>query len=327
MGRHHALHRAVRLAVRCGLVVLGLAAIAGCTVPGTLPDALVKPATLLPRLDSTEQIEALPAPARALDVAVYSFPDVTGQNKSEQGFSSFSRAVTQGADSILIDVMEKAGGGHWFNVVERGGIQELAQERQIIERTRTQFQGPNAKPLAPLRFAGIIMRGGIVAFDSNETTGGAGARFLGVGGDTQYRRDVITVALRAVSVETGDILSSVTTTKTVYSIGVRGSQFRFVAFDELLELEAGLTRNEPTSFAVRQAVELAVFSLVLEGSKEGLWSFSDPDAEARVHELYERIYKRTRRKGSTEIPRVRPDGQPSGERSVSARATIVADAS
>ena len=45
----------------------------------------------------------------------------------------------------------------------------------------------------------MILEGGIIGYDSNIETGGRGARTLGIGGQTQYRRDVVIVSLRAVS--------------------------------------------------------------------------------------------------------------------------------
>jgi curli production assembly/transport component CsgG len=131
-----------------------------------------------------------------------------------------------------------------------------------------------------LRFAGVILDGGIIGYDSNETTGGLGATYLGIGADTQYRQDIVTVALRAVSVQTGRVLASVTTTKTVYSVLVHGSAFQFVAVDRLLQAEAGFTKNAPTTLAVREGIQLAVYALIFEGAKDGLWTFKDPVAGA-----------------------------------------------
>ena len=44
-------------------------------------------------------------------VAVYKFQDLTGQRKALDGIASFSTAVTQGADAMLIDALKSAGGG------------------------------------------------------------------------------------------------------------------------------------------------------------------------------------------------------------------------
>jgi curli production assembly/transport component CsgG len=128
-----------------------------------------------------------------------------------------------------------------------------------------------------MMFAGIIIEGGIIGYDSNTLTGGAGARYLGIGASTQYRQDVVTVTMRAISVQTGEVLSSVSTTKTIISTGSSFTVFKF--FDtgtRSLETELGNTVNEPVNYAVRAAIEQAVVELVKDGDRKGLWKFKHP---------------------------------------------------
>jgi curli production assembly/transport component CsgG len=188
--------------------------------------------------------------------------------------------VTQGGSSILTDVLLKAGRGAWFDVAERADLQPLLQERQIIQNTRTALMGKRAQSLPPLHFAGVLLDGGVVGYDTNETTGGIGANYLGVGPNVQYRQDIVTIALRAVSVQTGRVLASVTTTKTIYSLNVGVTGFLFAAVDELLQADVGVSKNSPATLAVREAIQLAVYSLIFEGVKNGLWEFADPNAGA-----------------------------------------------
>jgi curli production assembly/transport component CsgG len=271
---------------------LGIAAAAmlslslgGC-ITGSANDPMAHPATLVPSTKTGIVLDALPPPIRKLDVSVYNFPDLTGQNKPNDNFAEFSRALTQGGGAVLIDVLTKAGGGAWFNVVERNDLQPLLQERQIIQNTRTAAEGDKAPSLPPLRFAGILLEGGIIGYDADETTGGIGANYLGIGADTQYRQDIVTVALRAVSVQTGRVLASVTTTKSVYSVLVHGSAFQFAAVDQLLQAELGYTKNAPATLAVREGVQLAVYALIFEGVKNHLWQFKNrPAGEAFMQEL------------------------------------------
>ena len=68
-------------------------------------------------------------------VAVYSFTDLTGQRKQLDQYASFS-TVTQGGNAMLIDALKSAGGGTWFRVVERNGLDHLVRERQIIRSAR-----------------------------------------------------------------------------------------------------------------------------------------------------------------------------------------------
>ncbi|GJD35130.1 CsgG/HfaB family protein [Methylobacterium aerolatum] len=264
------------------IAVVALAQSLGACVAltGSASDPLTQPATLVQPTQTGIILDKLPAPVQPLDVAVYTFPDLTGQNKPNDNFAEFSRATTQGGAAILTDVLVKAGGGRWFNVVERNELASLLQERQIIQNTRTAIEGTKAKGLPPLRFAGIALQGGIIGYDSNETTGGVGANYLGIGGNVSYRQDIVTVALRAVSVQTGRVLASVTTTKTIYSVLVNGTVFRFAAVDQLLQAEAGFTKNSPTTLAVREGIQLAVYSLIFEGVRNNLWKFRDVEAGA-----------------------------------------------
>ncbi len=264
----------------CGCAAVLALTLGGCAYTGTAADPLSQPATIVPDTKTGVVLESLPSPVQKLDVAVYSFPDLTGQNKTNENFAEFSRAVTQGGSAILTDVLTKAGRGEWFNVVERTELQALLQERQIIQNTRTAVEGTKAAGLPPLRFAGITLQGGIIGYDSDESTGGVGATYLGVGGSTNYRQDVVTVALRAVSVQTGRVLASVTTTKTIYSVLFQGSAFKFAAVDQLLQAEGGFTKNSPATLAVREGIQLAVYALIFEGVKNGLWKFKNEKAGA-----------------------------------------------
>src|SRR6201996_8563357 len=165
--------------------------VGGCMfdpMAGTAKDPVDEPAFMVQATKTGLVLDQLPPPKRKLDVAVYNFPDLTGQNKSNDNFAEFSRALTQGGSAILTDVLLKAGGGQGFDVVERADLQPLLQERQIIQNTRTALQGKHAQNLPPLRFAGVLLDGGVVGYDTNETTGGAGANYLGIGGNVQYRQ-------------------------------------------------------------------------------------------------------------------------------------------
>ena len=220
----------------------------------------------------------LPKPQRPVAIAVYGFTDQTGQFKPSEVGQTLSRAVTQGASSILVKALQDAGNRNWFTVVERERLDNLLRERQIISEMRKRYLGeqevdPNALPA--LLFAGVLLEGGIVGYDTNTVTGGAGASFLGIGASTEYRQDTVTVYLRAVSVRTGEVLANVTASKTIASQALGASAFKFVAFRELLEAEAGITTNEPDQVALQQAIEKAVYGLVFEGVQLDLWRFED----------------------------------------------------
>ena len=212
-------------------------------------------------------------------VAVYNFIDKTGQRKDSQSGQSFSTAVTQGGTELLIDALKTAGGGTWFRVVERQGIDALVRERQIIRSGRDEAAkklGEEPKGVGPLLFAGMIIEGGIIGYDSNVKTGGRGARTLGISFSRQYRQDVVTVSVRAVSVLTGEILLNVQAKKTILSYGSGGDVFRFIEQGtQLIEYEDGIGNNESVTYAVRTAIEAAVLEMVYQGDERGFWTIND----------------------------------------------------
>ena len=232
-----------------------------------------------------EDPEAIKLPAYALllelpaaevmpVIAVYGFQDLTGQRKRQDGVATFSTAVTQGATAMLIDALKTAGGGTWFRVVEREGIDNLVRERQIVRSTREQFKGDGDEKttIQPLLFAGIILEGGVIGYDTNMETGGRGARTLGIGHSTAYRRDTIVVSLRAVSTLTGEVLMNVQTKKTVLSVSQGFDVFKFVDMDtQLIEIEDGVTQNESVTFATRSAIEAAVLQMIYQGHDRKYW--------------------------------------------------------
>ncbi len=216
----------------------------------------------------TPELRNLPRPSEKLVAAVYKFRDQTGQYKPSDNGISYSTAVTQGATNILLKALDESG---WFVTIERENVSNLLNERKIIRSSMAQFKSDNDN-LPPLLFAGIILEGGIVSYDANIITGGAGLKYFGAGGSTQYRQDRVTVYLRAVATKTGKILKTVYTSKTILSQTVNASLFQFVKFKRLLEAETGFTTNEPSQMAVTEAIEKSVEALVLEGVRDGLWT-------------------------------------------------------
>lgn len=204
--------------------------------------------------------------------AVYGFKDLTGQRKPSDKFSNISYAVTQGAEVWVYKALQEVGNGEWFRVVERVGLDNLTKERQIIRQARDSVK--DTTQLKPMLFAGVLVEGGITGYDSNTLTGGAGARYLGIGPSTQYQQDIVTVSMRLVSTQTGEVLLNVSVTKTIVSTGNHITFFRFIDMGtEALEIESGTTSNEPVNYAVRTAIEQCVLEMVKEGERKGIWHF------------------------------------------------------
>lgn len=251
----------------------------GCGTIGNAVRSFDEPTVTKPTLKVESTLKE-PA-AGAIAVAVYNFRDMTGQRKASQNIASLSSAVTQGADAYLVKSLQEVGGGRWFKVLERGGLDNLVKERQLIRQMRELYQGKDAQPLPPMLFAGIILEGGIIGYDSNTMSGGSGARFLGIGASTEYRQDEVTISLRAVSVATGEVLVTVNTNKKVYSFQDKLGVLRFVdAGTQALELETGSATNESMNKAVQLAIHAAVIELINSGAGKGHWAFKSDVAAA-----------------------------------------------
>ncbi|WP_263533394.1 CsgG/HfaB family protein [Paucibacter sp. TC2R-5] len=214
----------------------------------------------------------LPKPKARIPVAVYGFRDQTGQFKTSPE-SSYSTLVTQGAATILIKALEDSG---WYIAVEREGLQNLLTERRIIraiespaEKGKPIINLPNMMP------ASIIIEGGVIAYESNVRTGGKGANYLGIGASTQYRVDQVTVSLRSIDVRYGQVLNSVSVTKTIYSYQFSANVFKYTSYQHLLQGETGFATNEPAQLAVREAIEAAVVHLTVNGIRDRYLELQD----------------------------------------------------
>mgnify|MGYP003118717439 FL=1 len=208
-------------------------------------------------------------------IAVYreSFTDQTGARRSNSQFATFSTAITQAPHAYLIRALKHAGKNKngFFEVVERVGLDHVTKERQLIRSTRESFD--EKQKLPPLVFAGLIMEGGVIGYESNTTSGGAGARYLGIGTSKAYRRDTVQVSLRTVSVTTGKVLMEVLVSKTILSASLDNDVFRFVADStELVEVEGGVVRNESVNIALQAAIEAAVLQTIKEGIQYEYWT-------------------------------------------------------
>lgn len=290
------------------LPLVGALALAGC---GDLAGELSQtyPPTMTAVSEQSLQLRLLPAPEQRVSVAVYDLPDLTGQYKERENVQSLSRAVSQGGGALLIKALQDAGERRWFSVLDRTNLDNLLRERQIVTEMRRLYRGeqnPDPNAIPPLRHAGILIQGAIVGYDTNTQTGGFGARYLGIGGDSQWKLDIVTVNLQAVATSTGEVLASVMVQKPIASASARGGVFRYIELDKLLEIETGVAANEPKQLALQMAVEKAVFSLVLEGAEIGLWKFADTQAGNELIALH----RAEKYRGTPSAVAARTQGQP-----------------
>ena len=243
----------------------------------------------------------IPPPEEKVKVSVYGFRDESGQYKPSERGVSFSSVVPQGGTDILLQVLDQSG---WFVPIERARLSNLLREQEIgqeaggDENDDTNDDDDSAAGAGaaaedtftdaePLLFGDVLLEGGVIGYDTNILTGGAGVRYFGGGASAQTRMDRITVYLRTVSVESGQILQSVHATKTVVSQEMSANLFRFVEADRLVEAEVGFSLNEPPTLALRAAIEEAVKNLIIASVENRVWALANPqDRAADVFQDY-----------------------------------------
>jgi curli production assembly/transport component CsgG len=229
-------------------------------------------ATLTPVSEVTLDLNRLPPPRQRIPVAVYGFRDQTGQFKPSPE-SLNSSQVSQGVSSVLVKALRDSG---WYMPVEREGLQNLLTERRIIRAI--EVPGEKGKPLIDLPNltpASLVVEGGVIAYESNVRTGGKGANYLGIGSSNKYSVDQVTVGLRMIDIRNGQILNTVSVTKTIFSYAFGANHYAYVSYQRLLQAEIGYTTNEPAQLAVRQAVESAVIHLTVQGIRDRVLEMKD----------------------------------------------------
>ena len=286
-------------AIKLSLITLAVVALAGCSTVRPWGNVQIKEEA---RVSETinKSFSNVPSPAGpAVTVAVYGFKDLTGQRKPSSTLSLFSTAVTQGAEAYLMKSLQEVGNRQWFTVVERVGLDNLLKERQMIKQTREIYDGANAKMLPPLQMAGVILEGGIIDYNSNSLTGGTGARWLGIGAQTAYTQDIVVISLRLVSVQTGEVLTTVTVEKNLLSTADGTTALKFFnQATRAFEFDSSQTFNEPGNYALRSAIETAVIELINKGERQNLWKFKE-----QTNEL---VQKETPREGAAKTPSALP---------------------
>jgi curli production assembly/transport component CsgG len=282
-------------AIKLSLITLAIAALAGCSTVRPWGDVQIKEEAKVSETIN-KSFANVPSPAGpAVTVAVYGFKDLTGQRKPSSTLSLFSTAVTQGAEAYLMKSLQEVGNRQWFTVVERVGLDNLLKERQMIKQTREIYDGANAKMLPPLQMAGVILEGGIIDYNSNTLTGGTGARWLGIGAQTAYTQDIVVISLRLVSVQTGEVLTTVTVEKNLLSTADGTTALKFFnQATRAFEFDSSQTFNEPGNYALRSAIETAVIELINKGERQNLWKFKE-----KPNEL---VQKETPREGTAKAP-------------------------
>lgn len=271
--------------MRTTLLLIAVVLLSGCLT--SVPKQAAKP-TLLPRAESYKDLTHLPPAKGRIFVSVYNIQDETGQFKPYPA-SNFSTAVPQSATAMLVTALKDS---KWFIPLERQGLQNLLNERKIIRAAQDNGSVAvnNARPLSSLVAANILIEGSIIGYESNVKSGGAGARYFGIGASAQYELDQIAVNLRAIDINTGEVLSSVNTSKTILSYEFQAGVFRFIDYQRLLEGEVGYTTNEPVMLCLMSAIETGVIYMINDGIDRNLWQLQNPsDINSPVLEHYKNM--------------------------------------
>jgi curli biogenesis system outer membrane secretion channel CsgG len=336
--------------LKLSLLIAVLALMSGCVDPelpqGQQVPYLKQRINYAPVLD---ELKSLEAPKRKINISVYNFPDLTGAFKPNDNYASYSKAVPQGAEAMVVDALIAAGNGSWFSVTERQGLQSLVQERRIVEvalddqKNRTQVMNnfvnkikeriekqkkkdnspdllknnndvlpesgavepgkgsgilanpnnqmanglmgkqpnpptmqdipalPSQMYIPPLNPSEYIIEGGIIGYDSDVVTSGAGLKIMNIGGFGEVRKDTVSVNMRLVNVNTGRVVLSTTLTKGIFSQKLQGSGMGYVSIDRILEAEGGIGYNEPVFEALNLTIQSAVLDIVKKAQSQGIW--------------------------------------------------------
>ena len=263
--------------MRGGAALGGLIAaafLAGCvSAPVHPPEVLARPEITLP-----------PAPARALTVGVYSCIDPSGQRRPTRLPQELSTAVPMDCTPYLIDAVRSVPRGYVF-LVERQHVDELLRERQLAtlalntpaDTAAAPAAGlealppPTARRLITLRVAEILLIGQVVAYDRATRQVAGGVAVDGYGGSGEYVTDLVTFSLRAVAVQTGEVLGQSTVSKSVTSLSI-GGHISKIYSTSTVEIELGGAGNEPVGLALGAAVRSALIALINQGIRDGWWS-------------------------------------------------------
>jgi curli production assembly/transport component CsgG len=241
------------------------------SAPVNPPEVLVQPEITLP-----------PPPPRALTVGVYSCIDTSGQRRPTRLPQELSTAVPMDCTPYLIDAVRSVPRGYVF-LVERQHVDELLRERQLATlalNTPTDsapaagieaLPPPPARRLITLRVAEILLIGQVVAYDRATRQVAGGVAVNSTGGSGEYVTDLVTFSLRAVAVQTGEVLGQSTVSKSVTSLSIGGHISKIYSTD-VVEIEFGGAGNEPVGLALGAAVRSALIALINQGLRDGWWS-------------------------------------------------------
>ncbi|CAH2602900.1 conserved exported protein of unknown function [Rhodovastum atsumiense] len=257
---------------RWAAALLCLLAQAGCTMD-PLPSASAE-------TTQSENIPLPPPPPRPLTATIYNCIDTSGQRRPSQSVQELSAAVPQDCAPYLIDAVRSLSPGY-LSLVERQHVDELLRERQIATlalnnaaQEAAAAAGASAvvaRKLNTLKVAEVLLVGQVVAYDRSTRQASGGLAFAGIGGTGTIVTDLITFSLRAVAVQSGEVLGQSSATKSITSLVVGGHSVKIFS-TSIVDFELGGSGNEPVGLALREATRGALAQLINRGIHDGWWS-------------------------------------------------------
>lgn len=246
------------------VIVACLLGLAGCVqdpLPSEHPHAVEEKEIVLP-----------PPPRRPLTVGVYNCIDTTGQRRPTQLPQELSTAVPLDCTPYLIEAVRSLRPGY-INLVERQHVDDLLRERQLATLALNNASSHGAPPqkLDTLRVAEVLLIGQVVAYDRATRQATGGLAIGGTGGTGTYVTDVVTFSLRAVAVQTGEILGETSVTKSILSLRL-GGHIAQIFTTSVVDFELGGAGNEPVGLALHAAVHTALGRLIQQGIRNGWWA-------------------------------------------------------
>lgn len=256
------------------------------TLPGCVWEGLP---SATPTVLTDEPISLPPPPRRPLTLGIYNCIDTTGQRRPTGQPQELSTAVPLDCTPYMIEAIRSLQPGYVY-LVERQHVDELLRERQLAVLAlnsaaeagqaarggglpRANVPTPPQHHLATLRVAELLLIGQVVAYDRATKQASGGLAINGVGGDATWVTDLITFSLRAVAVQTGQVIGQTMATKSVTSLRIAGHATRiFSSSASAVEFELGGSGNEAVGLALRAAVHSALGKLIEQGIHDGWWA-------------------------------------------------------
>lgn len=218
---------------------------------------------------------ALPAASQKITASVYPF-----RIAAEQQYQP-TRATPRPVDianytTLLFEVLRTS---NWFVPVESANMGSLLNSRQANPLSTSEVATSDA---SSVQQPTLILESGLFSNDAMPVPAEAVNSTGPTTAPGPWRQDRATVFIRAISVQTGQLLKTIYWTKTILSQPTGTSTYRYVLYNQPNAPLVGTTTVSPDRLAIVEAMKQAVDGLIIEGVRDGLWATSAmPAAQTR----------------------------------------------